>query len=200
MNLRTAYPCLAAHCLAESPWRNVRAAIGIAVGGAALPCGGCTSVQTQAEQERDFYYPMAPIPVLVHKGQELKAAERAAGSKAGDIAVRGDGCSMEPIYANGTGLVVSPIRYGQLRRGMAIVYCTRQGLYVAHLLVHKVAEGWVAGGANNVAVDSEFVTPENLVGVITQAYTSVESPLLGEWLAFHDVKDELGRLRIARLP
>lgn len=116
----------------------------------------------------------APVAVLVAAGEDYPSAARAASGRAGDLVFRGSGDSMTPIYRNGTSVVVTPVRYGQLRKGMAVVYVNRRGQYVAHLLVARKAGGWVAVGAANSSADGELVTPDNLIGVVTQAFTAAE--------------------------
>jgi hypothetical protein len=83
---------------------------------------------------------------------------------------------MEPIYPSDTALVVEPCAFQRLRRGMPVVYVNHNGQGVAHVLNGKVHDGWIAQGANNPRVDQDLVTEANLVGVITQAYTSGDLP------------------------
>jgi len=165
--------------------------------GAGLLIGGCASAHTA--REMDLFLRTVPIPVLVQKGREFKAAENAADDRRGDIVLSGKGSSMEPLYSEGTAIVVSPLRYGQLRRGMAVVYVNRRGLYVAHVLVGKKARGWIAIGPNNPAPDRDFVTPENLVGVVTQAYSSSASAFRQQWLANLVRQETAAGLRLAEL-
>jgi hypothetical protein len=91
--------------------------------------------------------------------------------------VQGEGSSMEPFYTAGTALVVRAGGYDNLRPGSPVVYANRRGVAVAHMLVERTPAGWVAVGLNNDGADSDLVTPDNLVGMITHAYAASTGPL-----------------------
>ncbi|MFI5357448.1 MAG: hypothetical protein ACHQ4G_08950 [Opitutales bacterium] len=145
----------------------------LAVG--ALFFSGWSSLSVR--RDLDKIVAMAPAPVLVKKGSELRTAEAAAAHLAGAQAFRGAGDSMEPVYASGTAIVVTPCDYTELRPGMSVVYVNHDGRGVAHALVGKTRDGWIAQGVNNPDEDTDLVTARNLVGVITQAYASSDTPL-----------------------
>jgi hypothetical protein len=130
-----------------------------------------------ARRDLDTIVAMAPVPVVVAKGQELHTAELAAANLAGARAFYGVGDSMAPIYASGTAIVVTPCDYSQLRPGMSVLYVNHDDRGVAHALVEKARDGWIAQGASNPDRDEDLVTARNLVGVITQAYASSDTPL-----------------------
>jgi hypothetical protein len=152
------------------------AALALALG--ALGFGGCTSLSVQRDLET--IVTMAPAPVMVQPGQELRAAEVAAQRIEGAQAFRGIGESMEPLYVSGTAIVVLPCEYSQLRAGMSVVYVNHNGRGVAHVLTNEMPRGWMAQGVNNAQEDADLVTAGNLVGVITQAYASADTPLRRE--------------------
>ncbi len=152
------------------------AALTLAVG--ALGFGGCTSLSVQ--RDLDSIVAMAPTPVMVKEGQELRAAESAAQQIEGAKAFRGIGESMEPLYVSGTAIVVLPCEFNQLRAGMTVVYVGHTGRGVAHVLINEMPKGWIAQGVNNRQEDEDLVTPANLVGVVTQAYASADTPLRRE--------------------
>ncbi len=114
----------------------------------------------------------APMPQLVKRGTEMDAAERAAAEVPGSFAVRGDGCSMEPIYLEGTAVVIRVGGFENLRPGMPVVYRDHRGVAVAHMVVSRKDGGWVVAGLNNLGCDTDLVTEDNFVGVITQAFAS----------------------------
>mgnify|MGYP006281818985 CR=1 FL=1 len=118
---------------------------------------------------------MAPAPVVVQEGQELRAAEVAASKIDGAQAFRGVGDSMEPLYVSGTAIVAVPCEYAQLRAGMTVVYVNHDGRGVAHVLVNQMPDGWIAQGVNNAREDADLVTARNLVGIVTQAYASTDT-------------------------
>jgi signal peptidase I len=150
----------------------------LALTGWAVLLTGCASLSVR--QDLDTIVAMAPAPVLVTKGQELRTAEAAAAQMDGAEAFRGVGDSMEPIYASGTAIVVMPCDYRQLQPGMSVVYVNQDGRGVAHALVQQTNDGWVAQGVNNPERDRDLVTARNLVGIITQAYASSDTPLRRE--------------------
>ena len=155
-----------------------RVATVLVLAGGIIFFNGCSTVT--ARQDLDAIVAMAPAPTLVTKGQELSAAETAAAPQAGAHAFFGVGNSMEPIYASGTALVVTPCAFQQLRRGMSVVYVNHNGQGVAHVLKGKIHDGWIAQGTNNPLEDQDLVTEANLVGVVTQAYASADTPLRRE--------------------
>ena len=150
----------------------------LVLAGGIIFLSGCSTLTVR--QDLDTIVALAPAPTLVKKGQEMRSAETAAAPLAGALAFVGVGSSMEPVYASGTALVVMPCAFGQLRPGLSVVYVNHNGQGVAHVLKGKVHDGWIAQGANNALEDQDLVTASNLVGVITQAYASVDLPLRRE--------------------
>jgi len=84
---------------------------------------------------------------------------------------------MEPVYLSGTAVVVRAGGFEHLHAGQPVVYESRRGMAVAHMLVRQTESGWIAAGLNNDLADGELVTRDNLVGVITQAFASKAGPL-----------------------
>lgn len=154
----------------ETVRRGIRMAVSAVLAIAGLLVGGCTTAAV--DHNLLTFAESAPVPTIVARGQELYAAEQAAKAQHGCFAVRGEGSSMEPMYVAGTAVVVKAGGFQQLRRGMPVVYASRNGGAVAHMLVAQTPHGWVAAGLNNEGSDTELVTSDNLVGVITQAFAS----------------------------
>ena len=116
-----------------------------------------------------------PESTIVPAGEQLKRAEQAAADIPGAGAFWGVGDSMAPLFTNETAIVVAPIPFKDLKKGMTVVYISSRGNMVAHSLTGDMPEGWVAQGVGNAKEDDELVTKENLVGVIVQAYAAAES-------------------------
>jgi hypothetical protein len=116
-----------------------------------------------------------PASTIVSAGQQIKAAEAAAAEIPGAEAMWGVGESMEPLYATHTAIVVAPVEYKNLQKGMTVVYVNREGRMVAHALTGDLPKGWVAQGVNNDDEDDDLVTADNLVGVIVKAYSEMHS-------------------------
>ena len=116
-----------------------------------------------------------PAARLVADGQQLKSAEAAAAAIPGAEAFWGIGESMEPLYATNTAIVVSPIAYDDVKKGMTVVYVKSNGRRVAHSIVGETRGGYLVQGVNNDEPDAEIVSEKNLIGVITAAYATADS-------------------------
>src|SRR4029077_20782261 len=93
----------------------------------------------------------------------------------GAEAMWGVGSSMEPLYASNTAIIVAPVKFNELKKGMTVVYMSSRGRMVAHSLKTDLPKGWVVQGVNNDEEDDDLVTKKNIVGVIVNAYSAVES-------------------------
>ena len=118
-----------------------------------------------------------PAPHLVTEGEQLKQAEKMAAQIKDAIALMGIGQSMEPLYAANTAVVVAPIQYDNIKKGMTVVYVKRNGRRVAHSVIGETRDGYIVQGVNNDEADAEAVNERNLIGVIVEAYASSNSTL-----------------------
>ena len=84
---------------------------------------------------------------------------------------------MEPVYLEGTAVVIRVGGFENLRPGLPVVYRDHRGVAVAHMVVAHKDGGWVAVGLNNDGCDVDLITEDNFVGVITQAFASKTGPL-----------------------
>jgi hypothetical protein len=116
-----------------------------------------------------------PESIIVSPGEQLKRAEQIAAEIPGAEAFFGVGHSMEPLFASGTAIVVAPIQFKDLKKGMTVVYINGRGRMVAHSLVGDLPKGWIAQGVGNDEEDDDLVTKENLVGVIVHAVAEMPS-------------------------
>lgn len=142
----------------------------VAVGSALAASAGIKSERTLAA-----IMARTPAPRLVAEGGELKAAEARAAALPNAHALRGIGSSMEPLYATNTAVVVQEIDYDDIKKGMTVVYVKSNGHRVAHSVVGETRGGFLVQGVNNDEEDAELVTPDNLVGVITEAFASADT-------------------------
>lgn len=145
---------------------------------------GCTTLSV----ERDHSEIMArlPQPQFVLPGHELEAACQAAAHVPGGQVLYGKGDSMKPLYAEGTAIVVGHFDYAKLQPGMAMVYWSHRGFRVCHVIIGQSYRGYIMQGLNNSRWDDECVTPENYIGVITQAFASFDTraqPVLASTIA-----------------
>ena len=116
-----------------------------------------------------------PASTIVSGGEQIRAAEKAAATIPGAEAMWGVGESMEPLYSSHTAIVVAPVEFKHLEKGMTVVYMSRRGHMVAHSLTGDVPKGWIAQGVGNDDEDDELVTADNLVGVIVGAFSESHS-------------------------
>jgi len=117
-----------------------------------------------------------PAPLVVESGRQLALAEQAARRLPGAHAFWGVGRSMEPLYATNTAVVVAPIAYDDIRKGMTVVFWNRDGFRVAHTVVGETRGGYLTQGVNCSEPDPGVVNENNLVGVVVQAYAASETP------------------------
>lgn len=118
-----------------------------------------------------------PAPQIVEEGSQMKIADQAAATMAGAQTFWGIGESMQPLYAPNTAIVVRPIAYKDIKKGMTLVYTKRNGHVVAHSVVGEDAHGYVVQGVNNDQADRESVNERNLIGVVVAAYAASDSEL-----------------------
>lgn len=117
----------------------------------------------------------APAPHLVAEGEQMKSAEKMAAQIKDAITLWGVGQSMEPLYAPNTAVVVAPIKYDNVKKGMTIVYVKRNGRRVAHSVIGETRGGYLVQGINNDEADAEVVNESNLIGVVVHAYASADT-------------------------
>ncbi|MDO8539796.1 MAG: hypothetical protein Q7S40_05090 [Opitutaceae bacterium] len=140
-------------------------------------CLSATSVHARIKSERLLaaILQQTPESVLVLGGGQWKQAEQAAAGIPGAMAFFGAGASMEPLFTHGTAIVVAPIAFRDLKKGMTVVYVSSSGRMVAHPITGDVPKGWIAQGMNNDEEDDDLVTKENIVGVVVQAFSEMPS-------------------------
>ncbi len=116
-----------------------------------------------------------PAPSIVTDGEQMKQAEQIAATIPGAQTFWGVGRSMEPLYAPNTAVVVKPVAYDQIKKGMTVVYQKRSGRVVAHSVVGEDRNGYIVQGMNNAEADAESVNESNLIGVVVAAYAATDS-------------------------
>lgn len=105
-------------------------------------------------------------------------AKAVVASAPGAFVMRGRGQSMQPLYPDDTLLVVQPIAYEKLMRGMTVVFQSPDQRSITHVLVAKTADGWRTTGLNNRRADFLPVNARSLRGVVIAAYAVVEGKAL----------------------
>lgn len=145
---------------------------------AGLVMAGATAAQAagiKSERLLASILKETPESTLVPAGTQMKAAEAAAAEIHGGIAFWGVGKSMEPLFVSRTAIVVAPIKFKELKKGMTVVYMNSRGRMVAHSLKGDLPKGWIAQGVGNDEEDDDLVTKDNLIGVIVGAYAEAQS-------------------------
>lgn len=110
--------------------------------------------------------PSSPLGAHEALGAALDLQDVGEGRQAG----MGRGDSMRPLYDENTVLVIVPIAFEDLERGMLVAYRNSQGRRVVHSLVWRDSYGWIAQGFGNTGQDRERVTTYNLEGVVYGAF------------------------------
>ncbi|WOO39844.1 S24/S26 family peptidase [Rubellicoccus peritrichatus] len=92
----------------------------------------------------------------------------------GRVAGWGRGESMQPVFSDNTVLVIHPIAWEDLEKGMLVAYYGPAGDRVVHSLIRKreSRDYWMAKGINNMQADGGRVTKDNLIGVV---YASIQT-------------------------
>src|SRR4051812_36661403 len=106
---------------------RVAVAVFVSMLAASLQAAGIKSERVLASILRE-----TPKPELVMRGQEMARAEAPAGELPGAAAFWGVGESMDPLYSSHTAIVVAPMKFKALKKGMTVVYIIGRGRMVAH--------------------------------------------------------------------
>lgn len=110
----------------------------------------------------------------VSRVQAWKDAEKVAQNGKNRTSAAGSGGSMQPVFGDNTMIVITKIRFEDLKPGMAVAYVNKKGHRVVHQLVNRTSGGWRVQGLNNEVEDNELVTRENLLGVVYASFATEE--------------------------
>jgi hypothetical protein len=100
-------------------------------------------------------YPLATKYVAEHPGTDYLV---------------GSGDSMKPLYKDHTVIITEAMPISGLKPGMTVVYLGDSGHPVAHVLVKKTSDGWIAMGIGNPRCDIQSVSEENYIATVVAAY------------------------------
>jgi hypothetical protein len=121
---------------------------------------------------------MSPTADVVRPFDAIRLAQDYVAAHEGSEYLVGSGDSMMPLYRDHTVVVFQKAALAQLQAGMTVVYMARSGRPVAHVLVCRTSEGWIAMGVGNAACDTTRVTDSNLLGVVVRAFEASKSPMV----------------------
>lgn len=144
---------------------------------AGLGWSGCAT-QTSARFSPQAVAAMSPAAQVVQPFEALRFAKEYVVGHPGTDFLVGSGDSMLPLYRDHTVVITRRVVMADLRAGMTAVYFGEAGRPVAHVLVKRTSEGWVAMGVGNSRCDATIVTQENLMGVVVKAYEPTCSPMV----------------------
>ena len=118
-------------------------------------------------------------PVALVTQQAWKEAAMVAEKVPSSMVVIGRGGSMEPLYPDGTVLVVRRLRWENMVPGMTTLYRKDPDNpynLVAHVLVARDKPGvrWTVQGLAVDAPDADKVTSENYVGTVVAAFRQIK--------------------------
>ena len=122
-------------------------------------------------------YVLSPAAQFAAPSTARLKAYQAATTIPGAYVVEGRGRSMQPLYQSGTLLVVQPMPFEKLTRGMSVVFRSRNRS-ITHVLVAKTKDGWRTTGLNNRCHDYVPVNSENIRGVVVAAFTPVSGTVV----------------------
>lgn len=133
---------------------------------------------TGCQEPAVLHTKLSPPVALVTKDPWQEAAAVAAKVPASSVVI-GHGGSMDPLYPEGTVLVLQQLRWDHLRPGMTAIYSKDpENPYhmVAHALLKREDDKWVAQGLANVQPDRTLVNEDNYLGTVVAAFRR-ETPL-----------------------
>jgi hypothetical protein len=138
---------------------------------------GCAT-QSTARFSPQAVAAMSPAAEVVQPFEAMQLGRKYVAEHPGTEFLVGSGDSMLPLYKDHTVVVTQQVAVSDLKEGMTAVYFNDSGRPVAHVLVKKTSDGWIAMGVGNAASDNTLVTQGNLLGVVVKAYEPTTSPLL----------------------
>ena len=129
---------------------------------------GCASYQVA-------YSPAAvaansPTAQVVGRAELYPLATKYVAEHPGTDYMVGSGDSMEPLYKDHTVIITEPMPISGLKPGMTVVYLGDSGHPIAHVLVKKTSDGWIAMGGGNPRCDIQSVREENYIATVVAAY------------------------------
>jgi len=142
-----------------------------------LGWSGCAT-QSTARFSPAAVAAMSPAAEAAQPFDAIRLGEKYVAEHAGTDYLVGSGDSMLPLYRDHTVVVTQRIAVSDLRPGMTVVYTGEHGRPVAHVLVKKTSDGWIAMGVGNARCDSTPVTEANLLGVVVKAFEPTKSPMV----------------------
>lgn len=151
--------------------RKIRTWI-VALSGSILLSSTLSGAEIKATYIAGNYVASPTAEFASHSLAQYKAYQLAS-TLPGAYVVRGRGHSMQPLYHSGTFLVVQPLPFEKLTRGMSVVFHSRDR-YVTHVLVARTKDGWRTTGLNNRRHDYVPVNETNIRGVVVAAFTPID--------------------------
>jgi len=115
---------------------------------------------------------LSPPVALITRDPWKEAALVAARVPLSSVVI-GHGHSMDPLYPEGTVLVLQQLRWENLRAGMTAIYNKDpENPYhmVAHVLLKREENEWLAQGLANDRPDKVLVTADNYTGTVVAAF------------------------------
>lgn len=138
---------------------------------------GKTSTKSKEAYIAGNYVEGSPVPTLCTADEARSQSRAMAAQTPGAFVLRGRGNSMLPLYRSGTLLVIQPVAFEKLSRGMSVVF-QHEGRIITHVLVAKTGDGWRTTGLNNRRQDYIAVNDRNIRGVVIAAFTPLEGDIV----------------------
>jgi hypothetical protein len=147
----------------------------VALGG--LGWSGCAT-QASVRFSPQAVAALSPVAEVVQPFEAMRLGKKYVAEHPGTEFLVGSGDSMRPLYKDHTVVVTQKVAVTELQAGMTAVYFSDSGRPVAHVLVKKTSDGWVAQGVGNAKCDATLVTQDNLLGVVVKAFEPTTSPMI----------------------
>lgn len=138
---------------------------------------GCAT-QTAVRFSPEAVAAMSPAADVVRPFDAIRLAQDYVAVHEGTEYLVGSGDSMKPLYRDHTVVVFQKTAVAGLKAGMTVVYLADSGRPVAHVLVRRTADGWIAMGIGNASCDETRVTASNLMGIVVRAFEASKSPMV----------------------
>jgi hypothetical protein len=138
-------------------------------------CAGCASNSVALSQAA--VAANSPAAQIVGPREVFRIATKYVAEHPGTDYMVGSGDSMQPLYKDHTVIITERVPISGLKQGMTVVFMGDCGFPVAHVLVEKTTDGWMAWGLSNPRCDARRVRDDNYIAIVIWAYEPTSSPL-----------------------
>jgi signal peptidase I len=110
------------------------------------------------------------------RSNALTLAKMVAANVHGQVYVVAPTGSMRPTLDEGSIVTIEKVNWDKLQTGDIVIYRSTSGSAVIHRLYERHDQGWFVLGDNNVSIDRETVTSNNLLGRVCAIIYTAATP------------------------